>query len=60
MTDLNGKTVLVTGGSRGIGAAMARAIGAAALSGIMPQLPGLGSRFPRAAPIPRSGHLPLW
>jgi len=29
MTDLNGKTVLVTGGSRGIGAAMARAIGAA-------------------------------
>jgi len=29
MTDLAGKTVLVTGGSRGIGAAMARSIGAA-------------------------------
>ncbi len=29
MTDLNSKSVLVTGGSRGIGAAIARAIGAA-------------------------------
>ncbi|MGR3715850.1 MAG: SDR family NAD(P)-dependent oxidoreductase, partial [Thermohalobaculum sp.] len=29
MPDLNNKTVLVTGGSRGIGAAIARAIGAA-------------------------------
>ena len=29
MADLSGKSVLVTGGSRGIGAAMARAIGAA-------------------------------
>jgi NAD(P)-dependent dehydrogenase (short-subunit alcohol dehydrogenase family) len=29
MTNLNNKTVLVTGGSRGIGAAIARAIGAA-------------------------------
>ena len=29
MTELNSKTVLVTGGSRGIGAAIARAIGAA-------------------------------
>ncbi len=29
MPDLNSKTVLVTGGSRGIGAAIARAIGAA-------------------------------
>ena len=29
MSDLANKSVLVTGGSRGIGAAMARAIGAA-------------------------------
>ena len=29
MTDLAGKTILVTGGSRGIGAAISRAVGAA-------------------------------